>query len=90
MWSTIPLLPVLIASFFANGGAAYSSNGTRGVGANVIANSQAGASVVSFMTRMPAATYGDTATASGSVIKTQYRVTVTSPWGVVSYLPAGI
>ncbi|WP_346875719.1 hypothetical protein [Rothia sp. (in: high G+C Gram-positive bacteria)] len=55
-----------------------------------IANGQAGASVVSSMTRMPAATYGDTATTSGSVIKTQYRVTVTSPGGVVSYLSAGI
>lgn len=138
---------------FANGGAAYSSNGTRGAGANVpmirlnddfkgadttysklynylrfadapmvtkntmhtwgygnhyttadgrdgwswdievmsnIANGRAGASVVSFMTRMPAATYGDAATTSASVIKTQYRVTVTSPWGVVSYLSAGI
>ncbi len=35
---------------------------------------------------MPAATYGDAATTSASVIKTQYRVTVTSLWGV-SQLP---
>lgn len=39
---------------------------------------------------MPAATYGDAATTSTTVIKTQYRITVTSPWGVVSYLSAGI
>ncbi|WP_030015677.1 hypothetical protein [Curtobacterium sp. S6] len=53
--------------------------------ASNITTGQAGASVVSFMTRMPAATFGDENRASGAVIRTQYRVAVTSPWGTVTY-----
>ncbi|MGV3103163.1 hypothetical protein [Rothia sp. 32237D007AR] len=55
-----------------------------------IAHGQAGASVVSFMTRLPAATFGDPAKTDPKVIKTQYKVTVASPWGVVTYLSDAI
>lgn len=132
---------------FSGGAGAYSSNGTRGAGANVpmirlnddfkgyknpttfsylrfsqapivektsihtwgygdhyttaegrdgwrweiesmsnITNGNAGAAVVSFMTRLPAAQYGDASRSNSKTIPVQYRVTVTSPWGVVTYL----
>ncbi len=47
---------------------------------------EAGADVVSFMTRLPAAQYGDASRSNSKTIPVQYRVTVTSPWGVVTYL----
>ena len=55
-----------------------------------IAHGDAGASVVSFMTRLHAATFGDVSRTNARVIPTQYRVNVTSPWGTVSYLTAAV
>lgn len=55
-----------------------------------IAHGDAGASVVSFMTRLHAATFGDASRTNARVIPTQYRVNVTSPWGTVSYLTAAV